>query len=240
MVSSSNIQRITSNTTLSTEVNVYLIDASAPATITITLPNIAADGINYQLIRIDNNTNGQVTIQGFNPSQTIDDVTSIRLRPNIVFSLESFGIDAGSGAVWRTSNEPFNSNSSFPLALRFDNSTGAPFSTSSTTYVNVASFVYRGVTVDNPITSILAIVSTSGGFFIFQPFGQVRVIDFTNGSAVIAESAIFPPSSSPTIIDLGTISNLPTGQAIFQIQIRRPYITGNANISAMQIYTDLL
>lgn len=240
MVSSSNVQRITSNTTLSTEINVYLIDAGAPATITITLPNINADGINYQLIRTDNNIAGQVTIQGFNPSQTIDGVLSIRLRPNVVFSFESFGIDAGTGGVWHTSNDPFNSNSSFPLALRFDDATGAPFSTSSTTYVTVASFVYRGVTVDNPITSILAIVSTSGGFFIFQPFGQVRVIDFTNASAVIAESAIFPPSSSPTIIDLGIISNLPTSEAIFQIQIRRPYITGNANISAMHVYTDVL
>lgn len=230
MVSSSNIQRITSSTTLSTEVDVYLIDAGAPATIIITLPNITADGTNYKLIRTDSNTSGLVTIQGFNPSQTINGATSIRLRPNVVQSVQSFGIDAGSGAIWYTGDRPYNINSSLPLSFRFD-----PVTTTSTSYNVFGSFIYRGLNTDNTISTMLAIVTTS----TTTTTGQVRVIDFTNGSVVIAESATFGPTNGAQIvINLGTISNLPTGQAIFQIQLRRVAGGGstNAGLVSLQLY----
>lgn len=232
MVYNTNIQRITSSTTLSDAFNVYLIDAGAPATIIITLPNITSDGINYKLIRTDSNTIGQVTVQGFNPSQTINGSISIRLQPNTVQALQSFGVEDVTGAVWFTGDRPFNVNSTLPLSFRFNANNGNPITTTSTTYVVLGSFIYRGTLIDNIITAILAIVNTNST----TSTGQLRVFNFTNNT-VIAESAIFGPTNGTQIaINLGAISNLPTGQAIFQIQLRRASASDSAGIVTVQVY----
>ena len=57
----------------------FLIDASN-ADITFTLSNIANNGENYMIKRIDN-TGNIVTIQGFDSSQTILGQISITLNP---------------------------------------------------------------------------------------------------------------------------------------------------------------
>lgn len=91
MVYNSNITEITTSTTLDIGFDVYIVDATS-GNITVTLPSITADGLQYKIKRIDNNSN-RVTITG---SQTIDGLVSIQLFPQN--SIEIHSIDT----VWRT------------------------------------------------------------------------------------------------------------------------------------------
>lgn len=118
-----------------------------------------------------------------------------------------------------------NPSSSLPLSTRFNDSNGAPTSTTSTTFVTEASMVYRGTVIDNPILQILVIVETTNN----NASGQVQIFDYTN-SQIIATSAVYGPAGggglTKFILDLGTISNLPTGQVILEIQLRRVNTNG--------------
>ena len=62
MVYNSNITEITTSTTLDIGFDVYIVDATS-GNITVTLPSITADGLQYKIKRIDNNSN-RVTITG--------------------------------------------------------------------------------------------------------------------------------------------------------------------------------
>lgn len=161
------------------------------------------------------------------------------LAGNVDFTLPSTDGVVGqvlqrSGATstaWVTSSS--NAQSSLPISLQFNGSNGSPFDTSSTTFVVVSRIIYRGTTIDNTIGGILVIAGTSNA----NATGQVQVFDATN-SNIIATSAIFGPDLPLTIIDLGTISNLPTTQAIFEIQVRRVNTSGGgaAILNSIQIY----
>jgi hypothetical protein len=68
---------VTTTQTLSTGFGLYLIDA-AGGNLTLTLPNIIADGLNFSLRRLDSAVNANtVTLQGFSGAQTIDGAASV-------------------------------------------------------------------------------------------------------------------------------------------------------------------
>lgn len=93
-------------------------------------------------------------------------------------------------------------------------SLGSPsFSTTNSSYTMASSFIFPGTSTLGAPKSIKAIVSTSGS----SAFGRVRVV---NGWTVIAESASFN-GSTPKIVSLGTLSNLPSAETPLEIQIRR-------------------
>jgi hypothetical protein len=125
-----------------------------------------------------------------------------------------------------------NPNSSLPLSARFNTPNGDPASVSSTTFVVLSSIVYRGTATDNVITQILAVVETSS----INAIGQVQVFDFTNNNIIATSNVFF--SVSKVIVNLGVISNLPIGQAILEIQLRRENNTGggNAAIHSIELY----
>lgn len=104
MVFNTNITTVSTTLTLDISNDVYLVDASS-GSITITLPNINADGIQYKLVRIDNNTSNTVTIQGNIPAQTIDTDVSLLLPVQKVLDIQSFGIDSGT-PIWYVVNLP--------------------------------------------------------------------------------------------------------------------------------------
>lgn len=93
MVWTSDILRITSSITLSTIQDVYVVDASG-GNITLTLPNITTNGMQYKLKRVDSTRANTVTVQGFSGAQTIDGQVSITL--SIVSSIEVQSINS----VW--------------------------------------------------------------------------------------------------------------------------------------------
>jgi len=136
-----------------------------------------------------------------------------------------------SSTTWVDVNQA-NPNSTLPASYRFNDSNGSPASVSSTVFTTLASFVYLGTNTDSTMINILAIVGANGN----NALGEVQLFDFTN-STIIATSATFGPNIPKAIINLGTISNLPTGQAILEIQLRRVNATGggSAEINSFQI-----
>ncbi len=115
-----------------------------------------------------------------------------------------------------------NPSGSLPLSLRFSDPSGNPTSVNSTTFAPLASVAYRGTGTDTILTLLLTVGETIGS----SATAQYQIFDFTNGN-VIATSAIIGPfagGSGQIIVDYGVVSNLPAGQAIFEVLVRR----GNA------------
>lgn len=85
--------------------------------------------------------------------------------------------------------------------------------TASATYISLARMTYPGTTEFTPV-KIVANAWVDGGVA-----GQVRIYDSTN-ALVIAESATISATGTANIVDLGTISNLSSGAATWEIQVK--------------------
>jgi len=88
MVWTSDILPITVTTSLSIIQDVYIVDASG-GDITLTLPDITTDGMQYKLKRTDSTRANTVTIEGFAPAQTIDGEVSITLSVRSAIEVQS-------------------------------------------------------------------------------------------------------------------------------------------------------
>ena len=139
---------------------------------------------------------------------------------------------SGTTTVWGANVG--NPNGTVPMTVRFNAPNGDPTNTTSSTYEVFETFIYGGTTTDNPISMAISVVETSNS----AATGQLRLFDFSN-SLTIAESTIYGPTNGVKIIlNLGTISNLPTGQSMFEVQLRRPTGGGggNAALHSFQLY----
>jgi hypothetical protein len=95
-------------------------------------------------------------------------------------------------------------------------------STTSTSYQSISQFIFPGTTgLHGPPDTALVIGSAASD----GSTSGFRIQDITN-TLTIAESAAATTNVAEAIIDLGSVSNLPTGQAVFEIQIKRT--TGGA------------
>ncbi len=86
--------------------------------------------------------------------------------------------------------------------------------TNSAAYVAVAQFIYRGTANEKALTRISALLSSNviGGLQI-----SARVQDITN-ALTICEATGIVTTTTLQAADLGIISNLPVGVAIFEVQ----------------------
>lgn len=84
------------------------------------------------------------------------------------------------------------------------------------TYTSVISFVYGGSDDWGTLNKILLLTAQTGSS---PKTHDLRVYDATNG-LVVAEK-IGSTHQVQTVVDLGTVSNVPTAQASFEIQVRR-------------------
>ena len=98
----------------------------------------------------------------------------------------------------------------------------------------VADLLYKGSAVAGTPIRIKVIVAASGSDI--EP--RVWIIDFTNGGAIIADAKVGPLSGPPfgtleasVILDLGALSNIPTGEAIWQVELSDDTDSGDAQIS---------
>ena len=114
------------------------------------------------------------------------------------------------------------------MTLAIEGSDG--FLISSIVFDTVGTFIYRGSLVDGGISKILAVVSSSDG----SATGEVRITDITNTNT-IALAGFGPTSGIKEVLDLGTISNVPSGQAIFEVEIRRVNTIGTNSVSIYNI-----
>lgn len=109
----------------------------------------------------------------------------------------------------------------------------APFrETGSTSYVVFNRFIFAGTTALGTPTKIQIIGQVKQA----AKTGSVRVFDLTSG-LVIAETVDGLDTETPKIIDMGTLSNLPTGQAIWEIQLKNSTgtSTGKTQIGYLEI-----
>lgn len=74
-----------------------------------------------------------------------------------------------------------------PINLRFNDPSGNPTTVTSTTYNTLSTVIFNGTTLGDNISAICAVANTTNG----SAAGQIRVIDFSNSGAIVAESPIF-------------------------------------------------
>lgn len=79
--------------------------------------------------------------------------------------------------------------------------------------VVVARFVFHGSDFMGPICAIMALIENDSGATT-----QVGIYDLTNANQICQASSA---ANVPTILDLGTPSNVPTGESIFEVQVAR-------------------
>lgn len=108
---------------------------------------------------------------------------------------------------------------------------GRPYGfTTSGTYTVISRFVFPGTALTGSLTSIIANLFSS----IAGVRGDIRVYDATNSLQIaqLIGSADLPtnPGIAAALVNLGTLSNLPTGRAVFEVQIRRTVGSGGQEI----------
>ena len=77
-------------------------------------------------------------------------------------------------------------------------------------YVRKGSFIFKGTSALGTPTNIKALTK------VVSTAGKIRIYDATNANTICENTNI--SNTSLAIVDLGTISNLPSGEAIFEIQ----------------------
>jgi hypothetical protein len=97
-------------------------------------------------------------------------------------------------------------------------------------YTTVASFIFHGTTLSASPNKCFIIATGDGGT---DTGNRLRVQDVTNG-LTICELNPFTTTTTETIFDIGTISNLPTGQSRFEVQGYKG--TGNLRIHYFSMY----
>jgi hypothetical protein len=81
-------------------------------------------------------------------------------------------------------------------------------------YVVEARMIFRGTTVLGTPSNIKGIVEVG------DEVGDIRIYDATNSQEIVEVTGI--TDTTPAINDFGTISNLPAGEALWEIQMRVP------------------
>jgi len=97
-------------------------------------------------------------------------------------------------------------------------STFAPVVTNSDTYLSVGMFIYHGSDDEGAPTHCCVLAGVTDA----DACG-VRLYDHTNAQVIAERLDITDPF--PSIVDLGALSNVPTGAAVWEVQVRR--VTGN-------------
>ena len=230
MVFTSNINLITTSTTLSTKDDVYLVNATG-GSITIILPNITCDGMQYKLKRIDVNTANTVTVQGFAGAQTIDGNTSIILIPFGICEVQSYS------SVWYIVSDSSAGSGGVPIfTSAFVQNNGRPYITFAGTNNQLICSFYYGGSNSKPINAIVYTVSKGGAS---NPTGSIGI--YTQAGATIAQITIPTIGTSGDIassISTTTITNLPTSAGIIEARVNLTTAGTQfaINVSSLTIY----
>jgi hypothetical protein len=116
-------------------------------------------------------------------------------------------------------------NSTIPTNFRFNDPNGDPACTTSSSFITLSSFVYLGSDHDVLIERLLAIVSTTNT----QATGEFQLTDLTNSNTIISATSFGPTNDVLVILDMNTISNLPTDPSILEVALRRSSIMGGGS-----------
>ena len=117
-------------------------------------------------------------------------------------------------------------NSTIPTNFRFNDPNGDPSCTTSSSFIELASFIYLGTTDDIDIGRVLAIVSTTNT----AATGEFRLTDLTNTNTIIPATSFGATNDVLVLLDTMMISNLPTDESILQLGIRRVPSMGGGSV----------
>ena len=122
-------------------------------------------------------------------------------------------------------------NSVIPANMTFARNNGIHVRIDSSKMRAFGAFIYPGTNNDVPITKIkVAVMSTKNSITLLKL--QVKNI---NTGSIIANINVDNPSTTPFIIDLGTISNLPDEETILELQASRSGSNDHLNLLSWQI-----
>lgn len=126
---------------------------------------------------------------------------------DVIFNTTTLAHEFYNGLIWVS----ISTNAKTPgfISCPFNTNIGSSYQTA------IPRFVYGGTDTELSIQKIEAIVYLQQANVTMS----VRVFDLTNANTIAEVSNI--GLTTPSIVDLGTISNLPTTEAIFEVQILR-------------------
>lgn len=116
------------------------------------------------------------------------------------------------------------------IVLSFQSSSSPYISVNSSTYSTVSSFIYAGSSSIFSPSQIKAVLSGTNA----PTTGAIRIQDLTN-NLTIAEVTGANPGTTSVIIDLGLVSNLPSTEAIFEVQVLKSSGPGSLEIAGCSL-----
>jgi hypothetical protein len=121
------------------------------------------------------------------------------------------------------------------LNMSFFSGTGTLYQEGSgVTWVAVGDVIFVGTdSVGSPDTLTVALTRSGTGTC------GVQVVDLTNGNAVIAsvdQAVGFSTGATPTLFDLGTVANLPTGPALLEVQLNSSANQTKCRVHSLVLY----
>lgn len=134
---------------------------------------------------------------------------------DVVFNTTTLAHEFYNGSIWIS----ISTNAKTPGFI------SCPFITASLSYqVAPPRFIYGGTDSELDITKVEVILYLEQN----NVKGSVRLYDLTNANVIAEVTNV--GITTPSIIDLGIISNLPTSEAIFEIQVKRETANPAKNI----------
>jgi hypothetical protein len=216
MVRSSDVTYITKSTTLSLNADTYIINA-VNSSVTITLPLILADGMNYRLIRIDTSAN-LVTIQPTNPNQIISNIgngtTGSNLTGNVTLNKNSSMGTESYHSNWYIIGNSIPARTIFSTLL--SRTATVPYiGYTNTTRSIIGIFPYLGSITEN-MTNIIFTVNPNTNSLTT---GTVDLRNNSTSTIIASGNYSYTGTTALTTISLTTISNLPTTLTLLDLGI---------------------
>jgi len=109
-----------------------------------------------------------------------------------------------------------------PISISFASAANLGLEQTTSSYVTLGYFIFPGTDQLKKTPSAIKVHTNQDG----SDTGGVKIIDITN-TTDIAENASVTSTAEGNIEDMGTLSNVPAGRAVFAIQGKLTTATGD-------------
>ncbi|MEO7263826.1 MAG: hypothetical protein ABIW38_02885 [Ferruginibacter sp.] len=159
------------------------------------------------------------------PAAKLDIAGNIKITDGSQGSGKVLTSDVNGLANWTIPNNSY-------LSYNYVQVNGAGIESSSTIFIRVGTFIYRGSLIEN-IFQIFALMYTTN----ISAFYKIRLQDVTN-NITIGTSGFSNTGTLalPEIVSFLTLTNLPVNAAVFEIQIQTNSAIGKAGLLSFQVF----
>ena len=117
----------------------------------------------------------------------------------------------------------------------YDSKNSVPFfETNSGTLVTVWNFIYAGSNIEGIIKKVKVVASSNGN----NVKGRYQLFDITNNNIIADFTNVSALPNTLTIFNLGTVSNVPSTEAILEFRVARAVGNGNNNVRVSSLYLE--